>query len=272
MIQLYGQSLLLHYHQSLLVRLLQTPFHRLVSDISLPELVDEVETEIRGFHNRFSSLKKRTIDGLNKCFVTVKMVVFILTNIYSLPQHLFLEEEQKKLRDCEDHLELFGSLNFRWNYLAYELLDHLITELEREHQDFKAVAGEMTLYKKDLEKFRKRTTLVLFCEADACLPDKDPPENFKKVVVKFEWTKSTTLEDLEIFRKKYARGYNLPTCAMMLYSIRRGSFMVTWFVPASIVETLRRIDGHFFEEFNIISIEIAGVCFYKSQHLQKVRF
>ena len=225
-----------------------------------------METEIKGLRDRFNALKYLAIQGLQKIGVTVQMVVYILTNICTYGDQLFLKENHKVLRQCEDHLELFGSLNFYWNYLAPDLLDHLIGELTKKHEDFNTTASEMTAYKKDLEEFKKRTALVLFCEADPRPLDEDPPPGFRKMVVKFDWPRTATLEDVERFRRRYASNYDLQTCAMMLNSIGTGSFTVTWFVPVSVVDMLSKKGAlSVFKEFSVTSLDIhtsTRICVY----------
>ena len=108
----------------------------MISLCQLGDLVEDVEVlepEIEGLHQKFNSIKDLTIRGLEKCHVAVITVVYILTSIQSQEHRVFLKENHKALRQCEDHLELFGSLNFYWNYLAYDLLDHLIGELVKKH-------------------------------------------------------------------------------------------------------------------------------------------
>ena len=226
-----------------------------------------METEVKGLHERFNALKDLAIKGLQKIGFAVLTVVYILTNIRTHEHRIFLKENHKALRQCEDHLELFGTLNFYWNYLAPDLLDHLIGELTKEHKDFNTTASEMTAYKKDLEEFKKRTTLVLFCEADPQPLDEDPPPGFRKMVVKFDWPRTVTLEDVERFRRRYANSYDLQTCAMMLNSIGTGSFTVTWFVPVSVVEMLTKKRAlAVFKEFSVTRLEIhtsTQICVYQ---------
>ena len=83
-------------------------------------------------------------------------------------------------------------------------------------------------------EFKKGMTLTLFGEADPCTLDEDPPPGFRKMVVKFDWPETATLEDVEKFRSRYASSYNLQTCAMMLNSIgldhsqSLGSYLSQW--------------------------------------------
>ena len=126
----------------------------------------------------------------------------------------------------------------------------------------------MAVYQKDLEAFKKGTTLMLFVEADPCTLDEDPPPGFRKMVVKFDWPETATLEDVEKFRRRYASSYDLQTCAMMLNSIRTGSFTVTWFIPVSVVEMLRKKRAlTVFKEFSVTRLEIhtsTQICVYQT--------
>lgn len=241
------------------------------------DAVIALEEEIEGYHERFNSIKELTIQGLDKCGVAVMSVVFILTNIrvVSGNMKLFLKENHKALRQCEDHLELFGSLNFYWNYLAYDLLDYLIKDLAKKHKFFQSVSGEMAVYKIDIQKFRKRTTLELFCKTEPPSME-DSPAGFVKMVARFNWPKKSTLDDVENFRIQYARCYDLPTCAMMLDSIGIGSIVVSWFVPTEMLQVMRKKRAlSVMWEFHVIALEFHvpnDICIYQSPSIEVSQF
>ena len=99
-----------------------------------------------------------------------------------------------------------------------------------------------------------------------------PPPGFQVMVGEFNWSENVTLEEVEQFRKRYAREYNLEDCAMMVNSIMPGSFVVTWFIPVSIIQILSQETDravNLFEEFKVTRLEIAGNCVYHSS-FQKV--
>ena len=98
---------------------------------------------------------------------------------------------------------------------------------------------EMTDYKEYVNKFRKNTTLELFCLAQPNSKE-DPPPGFRTMVVKHTWPNTVTLEDVEKFQQHYAQAYNFQRCAMIFNSIGTGSFTVTWFVPVSVIGILRK--------------------------------
>ena len=244
--------------------------------------VEEVKTEIEVFEDRFDTMKLSTIKCLEKIQISIMAIVYILTSLSAvyMPEHkVFLKKEVQRLNRCQSYWELFGELNLYWNYLSYNLLDHLIKEVSLKYQYFTDVEGktveqslidikrQMGLYKRDLKRFREHTPLELFCRAENRITD-DPPPEFRKMVVKFNWPIKASLEDVEIFRQRYVRHYNLRDCAMMLNSIRPGTFTVTWFVPSSVVEVLKK--GRpikVLKESDVIRIEVAGSCVYHVRHV-----
>ena len=153
----------------------------------------------------------------------------MLTSIIAVNEHkTFLEENHNDLHECKN--KLFSLLNFYWNYLACDLLDQLIRkELIWRDTMFEKVGRDMTKHSQDMEDFRKRTTLKLFCQVVQCKKI-DPPPGFNTMVTEHNWPNTITLEDVEQFRKRFIETFNLQQCAMMVDSIVPGSFKVTWFV------------------------------------------
>ena len=195
--------------------------------------------------------------------------VLALTSIRAVDEHkVFLEKRHKTLHKCEDHMELFGELNLYWSYLAYDLLDQFIEELTLKEDCFETVAGEMAEYKKDLQDFRKSTTLELFCLAQSGKIGNDPPPGFKKMIIKHDWPQTVTLEYVENFRQCFGCEYNLQKCAMMLHSIRTGSITVTWFVPVAVVEIVKsRKPLDVYKKFEVSRLEIADSCVYQTHQV-----
>ena len=198
--------------------------------------------------------------------MAVKTVVFLLMSIKAVDEHkMFLKKEHKTLRKCEDHWELFGDLNLYWNYLAFDLLEQLIEVLTLKQAEFDPIATEMASYKGELENFRRSTALELFCLAECSKLGANIPESFKEVVVKFKWPGEVNLEMVEEFRQRYAQAYNLDKCAMLIYSIRAGSFTVTWLLPDSVLDRLTKTTApvQLFRHFRVIRLDIDRKCFYK---------
>ena len=225
-----------------------------------PKTIQYVQAKIKQLEKRFNALKKSTRECLERLGVPVKRVADALT---SLPaddedQHKqFLESHLSALYHADDHSELFGTMNFHWNYQNYQLLDHLIQEFNLE-----GVKGEMNTYKEDLQQFRKKTPLKLFCQSQKKKRIKPPPD-FCEMVGEFDWPDDVTLEVVEEFRQEYADHYSLYKCAMMLSVVLPGSFIIIWFIPASIVEKLKvKVQASILKKYSVTKLEIAGECVY----------
>ena len=229
-----------------------------------------VEKQIKRLEKRFHALKKASRECLQRHEVPVKRIVSFLI---SLPADDVDEHKQfleSRLNDIyygkvTNHSQLFVVLDLYWNYQNYQLLDYLI-------QDFKleAIKSDMNMYKKYLQQFRKKTPLKLFCESQRRRHIK-PPQEFHKMVVKFDWPDDVTLEVVEEFQQEYASHYRLREYAMMLDVIIPGSFIVTWFIPGSIVEKLKaKVLVSILRKHSVTNLQISGELVYPKP-MEKVK-
>ena len=221
-----------------------------------------VQAKIRRFEKRFNELKRACRACLEKCKVTVTRVVDALTDLPAddVEEHKqFIQSHIKVLYQSSNHSELFGTMSFNMNYLSYQLLDYIADEFKLE------IRKEMEAYKNDLQQFRKETPLILFCRTQK--RHVTPPADFQEVVAKFEWPQNhddVTLEVVEQFRQKYACHYKLRDYAMMLAEVRPNCFIITWYIPQSIVERLRaKIPRAILKKYDVTKLEIAGSCVYR---------
>ncbi|CAI8033784.1 hypothetical protein GBAR_LOCUS19057 [Geodia barretti] len=234
--------------------------HRPESPQPSPMTTQYVQAKIRRFEKRFNDLKKAARGCLERRKISVKQVVDALTSMPAddIEEHeLFLKDNLSDLYQSFDISELIGKLSLlQWNYLSYQLLDYLIKEFGL------GVGREMEAYKLDLQRFRQKTPLALFCQSQKRRRRK-PSEEFKEMVAEFDWPHEVTLEVVEQFRQEYAYHYKLRDCAMIVAEIRPGSFIITWFIPESIVKKLREnIPHHILKKYTAVSLEIAGVKVY----------
>ena len=178
---------------------------------------------------------------------------------------MFTKSHVSDLFQAPDIPEQFGTMNFHWNYLDPSLLDHLVSDFNLEE-----VKGEMETYKSDLGQFRKKTPLTLFCRAQKRKRVRLYPD-FQEVIVEFDWRNDVMLEDVEQFRQEYTSHYGLHEFAMMVAQVRPGSFIVTWFVPESVVEKLKgKVPRAIFKKYSVMKLEIAGTCVYRLRKPQEV--
>ena len=222
--------------------------------------------KIRNLDNRFDAMKKHIRECLEKCMISVARVANALMSLSAddVDEHKqFLESHVSAFIRAANHSELFGAMNFNWNYLSYYLLDHLVQGFQLEE-----VKGEMEAYKKDLRQFREKTPLTLFCQTQKRGHVRLYP-GFQEMVAKFDWPAKATLEVVEQFRQEYAYNYSLRECAMMLAEVRPGSFIVTWFIPESIVEKLRaKLPRAILKKYFVTELKITGRCVYRLRKYQ----
>ena len=228
----------------------------------------EIRERIARFEERFKEMKRQTRQGLERK-ASVRVVVERLTDLRAddKPDHkVFLQGSLHIMFRAENHFELYGTLNSYWDYLAYHLLDHLIREFS-----IREAKNGMKAYKIDLKRFRRATPLKLFCQAQR-KQRVEPPAEFREMVAEFNWPESVTLEVAEDFRREYASHYSLRECAMMLVSLSIGSFVITWIVPESIVESLKtKLPEKLFKRHNVTKLQIAGDLVYPTTQHQNVR-
>ena len=222
--------------------------------------VQYVQDEIRQFEKRFDDMKEASLECLEKKGVPVKRVARALTSLPAddMDEHKqFLESHLGALHQAPDHSQLFGTMDFHWNYQNYQLLDHIIREFNLER-----VKDTMKTYKEDLQQFRKKTPLKLFRQSHRKKRIKPPPD-FQAMVAEFDWPDDVTQEVVEEFRKEYAEHYSFHRCAMMLDVILSSSFSITWFIPGSIVEKLKvKLPVSILKKYSVTKLEIAGECVY----------
>ena len=223
---------------------------------------------IEKLKNEFNNLKNTTRECLEKQGALVKKVADVLTSLSADEDDhhkMFLENHVSVLFQAADIPELFGTMNFHWNYLDPPLLDHLVQEFK-----LKQVKDKMEKYKMALKQFREKTLLTLFCETQK-KRKLNPPGEFREMVTEFDWPDSVTLEVVEQFRQEYACHYNLRVCAMMVAHVRSGSFIITWFIPGSLVEDLKvDIPIQILKQYSATKLEIAGACVYRSRKHKEV--
>ena len=231
---------------------------------------EEVEKMISDLDKRFDSLKDTVKECLKKLRVSVEKIADVLTSLSAVEgdhYRLFLKEHDygRALFKADTIPELFGTMNSHWNYLDPPPLDDLAKKFELEEPK-----QQMEVYKSDLQQFRMKTPLTLFCLAQRRKRMR-PPGEFQEMVAEFDWPENVTLEVVEQFRQEYASHYNLRDCAMMIAQVRPGSFIITWFIPQSVVEKLKtEVPRTILKKHSVTRLEIAGVCVYRSRQPQEV--
>ena len=225
---------------------------------------EEIIQRIKQFEERFNLLKRSTKQILIKQRKTKSDVIQCLTELPAddRPDHkMFLKKELDALYESRDLEVLFSKLNLYWDYFNYGLLDHLIRSFK-----ISEVKKKMECFKRDLKLFLFDTSLNLYCETQKKRHYEIPP-GFEEMVFKFDWPEHITLDAVNRFRGEYVAYYCLRECAMMVVSILNCSFIVTFYVPKSIVQRLIADEGlprDRFEKFNVQNVKINGKMVYEA--------
>ena len=149
----------------------------------------------------------------------VTVVYMLLSVVRVKEQEKMLEEKLVSLCKSEDHFELFEVLDPYLDYLSYDLLDMLLEKVTPLDDSFQSVRSEMDLYKQDLQEFRKRTSLELYCQI-VPYEKYDHLPNFRKLVVAHRWPNTVTLEDVQMFGEHVTEhSYMFQKLAMMVNSV-----------------------------------------------------
>ena len=230
---------------------------------------EEVKKMIFDLDKRFDLLKNTVKKCIERHGVSVKRVADVLTSLVAVEDDdhhkMFLESHVSVLFRAADISELFGTMNCHWNYLDPPPLDDLAIKFKLEEPK-----QQIEVYKSDLQEFRMKTPLTLFCLAQKRKRMR-PPGEFREMVAEFNWPENVTLEVVEQFRQEYASHYNLRECAMMIAQVLPGSFIITWFIPQSVVEKLKtKVPRKILKKYSVTRLEIAGVCVYRLRQPQEV--
>ena len=208
--------------------------------VTLVTATEEVKKMIMVLDEQFDILKKSTIQCLEKHRISVKRVADALTSLSrddDEHHRMFLESHVRVLFTAADNSEMFETMNIHWNYLDPSLLHHLVRKLCLEE-----VKGEMEVYKSDLQQFRMKTPLTLFCKTQRRMRIKPSP-HFREMVAEFDWSENATLEDVEQFRQEYAFYFNDVTLEVVEqfrqeyashYSVHGFAMMVAQVLPDSV--------------------------------------
>ena len=229
-------------------------------------LVEAVKDRVKGLKKRFGLITQSMIQCLDKCQIAVMTVVTLLSSVLGFDVRSAIRKSyHKDVNECKNN-ELFGYLNFYWNYLSFKPLSLLLEEPALKNDAFASVRKEMCAYLEDIKIFRQNTTLVAFCSA-VPYTEHDPPPGFQKMVTEHNWPETVTLGEVEDFQNGFLDTFGLPEHAMMLDGIRRGSFSITWFalLPPTIVQHLKGSKGKIkvLNDFKVISVNLSGLLMYE---------
>ncbi len=213
--------------------------------IALNEIAENGVT-VRDFHQTLTIMPS-SIKNENKHFIKSNYSLF------------------KKAESIED---IFLDLNLYLSYIDFSLLEHIIEQFGSD-----SLKQNMSNYAKDMRKFKTNTPIS---EALDHLPrNQDPSVGYSRLTVKFKFdAHTTTLEDLDTYRKRFASEFLLSQLALFLSGLQEGSLLVTWLVPAAVGEMIsdqvQKKSYSFFLSNSILKLSLEGERLYPPMPMSMV--
>ena len=218
------------------VKQLQTRFRDLVISTYRILVYKHVDVDLRGFRSSLLAL-----------------------DVFQKHEHQqFINDHLIKIDPATTFDELWAKLNNYWNFLNFDLLEHIVSIFGSE--DLKQ---KMESYEHDLQSFRKSTRL---CDFISCWPVRGqtpPKEELREFIMKVghQWD-SCTLEDLDSLKGVITRQFFLPEFTLRLKRLMEGSITITWLIPVPFVKRLQKdvqcTSIQFFMKQNIEAVIIDG--------------
>ena len=220
-----------------------------------------VKQHVRQLEGRFLELTECTYELLVDRSIDVNRLRARLVSLDVSRKHEHQEFINNHLMNVDQRMtftDLWARLGNYWDFLNFDLLDHIINKFGSEDLKHK-----MKSYKHDLQSFRKSTRL---CDFIHCWPvrGQTPPETeLREFIMKVghQWD-SCTLEDLESLKGVITRKFFLPEFTFRLKKLMEGSITITWLIPVPFVKTLQEAiqsnSSEFFMKQKIEAITIDG--------------
>lgn len=183
---------------------------------------------------------------------TLKHSVTQLPSTIRTEHYQFVLAASRDINDAgADVEEIFRHLKLYWTYLEYSLLNRIIqSHASALSTDLKQ---EMRRYIREIEAFKKQTTVEQLIQVGLGCIRKEPPPGFSRIISKLDGKVSEyTLAELDQVRRRICFEYNLPTFILMLESVSEGSLHVVYHIPSSELQSvlltpLLSVQGHISE-------------------------
>ena len=189
---------------------------------------------------RFNNLVEQ-VQELAKAKYTVNSFRILLCSLppkYKDEHISFVGENIPQFSKAKTVEEIFLYLAQYWSFLSPGLLEYILDEVEDEEHKQK-----LKSLNDDVAEFRKTTSLKVYWKVEDVDPASKPIPNADlwQLVTdhKPEYLSgSSTLEDVERFRKQFATSFTIDKVALCISKIAPGSVQVSWSVPPSVAPLL----------------------------------
>ena len=182
-------------------------------------VIQEIRILKREFSQIVNKVKQVAVEKkwTNDTVVSLLTIEFPLRYTSSHPI-VFVKKNMQEITNAESIKELWGHLCLHWNIMNTDLLEYIIDELENYN-----LTTEMNAFIAKVSLFRSKTAIKVYMKAEAIEPlMEDIEQNLEILVTSHipkELSGNFTLEDAEIFRKKFAKMYMLREVVLCICKI-----------------------------------------------------
>ena len=226
-----------------------------------------IKEQVKQLQHQFRRLGYCTYKELADEGINVDDVHAWLTSldVFQQQEHQdFIKDHLTNTEKLTNLNDLWARLGIYWNFLNFDLLEHLVNGFGS--KDLKQKMGS---YNCKLQSFRKATRVCDFIDCWPSRVEPPPGKELKEFVTKvgYNW-EDCTLEDLDMLQGVITRKFFLPQFALRLKEIKPGSIVITWLIPVpfekAVLESIQSISNEFFVEQKVESITIDGQECYTS--------
>ena len=196
-----------------------------------------IKQQVKQLQYRFVHLAYCTYEELVDKGISVHKFHAWLTalDVYRQHEHQEFIKDHLTNIDKETHLNnLWARLGIYWNFLNFDLLEHVVNKFGSEN-----LKQNMDSYECDLHSFRRVTRV---CDFIDCWPvqGEAPETDLREFVAKMkhDWD-NCTLEDLDKIKGVITCKFFIPKFALWLRDIKEGCIAVTWLIPVPFVKALQ---------------------------------
>ena len=227
----------------------------------------EIRSQIDSLESVFGALKDDVYESVKTQPVDTFKVRLTSFTVNDREHHM---DYVKEIIDKKETIpEIWIELNCYWNFLNYEMLQHVLRKFEN-----KALQNRMDHYISQINSFFRSTRL---CDFVKCWPVRGatPPVDCLRIFIEVkshkEWN-TCTLEDLDHLKGSLARKLLLPKFAIILEKTSEGCVSVVFSAYPSLLPKLqtdiKNTELKMFHDMDIETITVDGVVCYEAPLLQ----
>ncbi len=226
---------------------------------------------IKEFETRFMDLRKIALKEITEKRIPVtdfRQTLMTMPSSIKNENKDFILSNYSLFEEAKSIESIFVHLNFYLSFIDFSLLEHIIEQFGSD-----SLKRDMSSYAEDMRHFRMETPVS---EVLNYLPrNSDPPAGYYRLTLKSNFDVYTaTLEDVDTYRKRFAREFLLSQLALSLFDLQESSLLITWLVPAAvgvlISDQMQKTTASFFLSNSILSLSLKGECLYPPMAKVKV--